>query len=144
MYLFLGVYQICVVISIAHHLHWVHEIIAIILPIISIKFSWQDCSLSFCFVWYYCVIFNITSLSIVHSIWLFVSFYLHRVNVNPVSRFKKVENANMVVKIGKELKFSLVGVGGVDIVDGNRNFILSIIAQMFRRSWCSGHQYVVQ
>ena len=40
----------------------------------------------------------------------------------------------MVVKIGKELKFSLVGVGGVDIVDGNRNFILSIIAQMFRRS----------
>jgi plastin-1 len=44
-----------------------------------------------------------------------------------------VENANYVVQIGKAMKFSLVNVGGIDIVDGNKKVILSIISQMMRR-----------
>lgn len=38
--------------------------------------------------------------------------------------FKKVENCNQVVKIGKQLKFSLVNVAGNDIVQGNKKLIL--------------------
>jgi hypothetical protein len=35
-----------------------------------------------------------------------------------------VENCNQVIKIGKELKFSLVNVAGNDIVQGNKKLIL--------------------
>lgn len=38
--------------------------------------------------------------------------------------FKKVENCNQVVKIGKQLKFSLVNIAGNDIVQGNKKLIL--------------------
>lgn len=38
--------------------------------------------------------------------------------------FKKVENCNEVVKIGKELRFSLVNVAGNDIVQGNKKLLL--------------------
>lgn len=38
--------------------------------------------------------------------------------------FRKVENCNQVVRIGKELKFSLVNVAGNDIVQGNKKLIL--------------------
>ncbi|KAH7544458.1 hypothetical protein JRO89_XS15G0169700 [Xanthoceras sorbifolium] len=38
--------------------------------------------------------------------------------------FRKVENCNQVIKIGKQLKFSLVNVGGNDIVQGNKKLIL--------------------
>lgn len=38
--------------------------------------------------------------------------------------FKKVENCNQVVKIGKEMRFSLVNVAGNDIVQGNKKLIL--------------------
>ena len=64
---------------------------------------------------------------------MYVCMYVCRVNSNPVSRFKKVENANYVVQLGKTMKFSLVGVGGVDIVDCNRKAILAIISQLMRR-----------
>lgn len=37
--------------------------------------------------------------------------------------FRKVENCNQVIKIGKQLKFSLVNVGGNDIVQGNKKLI---------------------
>lgn len=40
--------------------------------------------------------------------------------------FRKVENCNQVVKIGKQLKFSLVNVAGNDIVQGNKKLILGI------------------
>lgn len=50
-----------------------------------------------------------------------------------MSKFKKVENTNLVVNIGKEMKFSLVNVGGVDIVDGNKKIILAITWQLLRR-----------
>jgi len=38
--------------------------------------------------------------------------------------FRKVENCNQVIKIGKELNFSLVNVAGNDIVQGNKKLIL--------------------
>ncbi|MBA0715414.1 hypothetical protein Golax_014311 [Gossypium laxum] len=40
--------------------------------------------------------------------------------------FKKVENCNQVVKIGKQLKFSLVNIAGNDIVQGNKKLILGM------------------
>ena len=38
--------------------------------------------------------------------------------------FRKVENCNQVVKLGKDLNFSLVNVAGNDIVQGNKKLIL--------------------
>lgn len=38
--------------------------------------------------------------------------------------FRKVENCNQVISIGKELNFSLVNVAGNDIVQGNKKLIL--------------------
>ncbi|EPS65778.1 fimbrin 1, partial [Genlisea aurea] len=46
--------------------------------------------------------------------------------------FKKVENCNQVISIGKELKFSLVNVGGNDIVQGNKKLILAFLWQLMR------------
>ncbi|KAJ7961672.1 putative Fimbrin [Quillaja saponaria] len=46
--------------------------------------------------------------------------------------FRKVENCNQVVKIGKQLKFSLVNVAGNDIVQGNRKLILAYLWQLMR------------
>ncbi|ESQ54603.1 hypothetical protein EUTSA_v10024581mg [Eutrema salsugineum] len=46
--------------------------------------------------------------------------------------FRKVENCNQVVKIGKELKFSLVNVAGNDIVQGNKKLILGLLWQLMR------------
>ncbi|KAL3367436.1 hypothetical protein AABB24_011927 [Solanum stoloniferum] len=40
--------------------------------------------------------------------------------------FRKVENCNQVVKIGKQLKFSLVNIAGNDIVQGNKKLILAL------------------
>jgi len=38
--------------------------------------------------------------------------------------FRKVENCNQVIKIGKDLNFSLVNVAGNDIVQGNKKLLL--------------------
>lgn len=38
--------------------------------------------------------------------------------------FRKVENCNQVISIGKDLNFSLVNVAGNDIVQGNKKLIL--------------------
>jgi hypothetical protein len=38
--------------------------------------------------------------------------------------FRKVENCNQVIKIGKQMKFSLVNLAGNDIVQGNKKLIL--------------------
>ncbi|KAL5581734.1 hypothetical protein UlMin_014176 [Ulmus minor] len=48
--------------------------------------------------------------------------------------FRKVENCNQVIKIGKELKFSLVNVAGNDIVQGNKKLILAYLWQLMRFS----------
>ncbi|KAE8668754.1 Fimbrin-2 [Hibiscus syriacus] len=46
--------------------------------------------------------------------------------------FKKVENCNQVVKIGKQIKFSLVNIAGNDIVQGNKKLILAYLWQLMR------------
>ncbi|KAH7684910.1 EF-hand-containing protein [Dioscorea alata] len=46
--------------------------------------------------------------------------------------FKKVENCNQVIRIGKQLKFSLVNVAGNDIVQGNKKLILAFLWQLMR------------
>lgn len=46
--------------------------------------------------------------------------------------FRKVENCNQVVKLGKELNFSLVNVAGNDIVQGNKKLILAFLWQLMR------------
>ncbi|XP_010252649.1 PREDICTED: fimbrin-4 [Nelumbo nucifera] len=46
--------------------------------------------------------------------------------------FRKVENCNQVVRIGKELKFSLVNLGGNDIVQGNKKLILAFLWQLMK------------
>ncbi|KAI3911830.1 hypothetical protein MKW92_036016 [Papaver armeniacum] len=46
--------------------------------------------------------------------------------------FKKVENCNQVIRIGKELNFSLVGVAGNDFVAGNKKLILAFLWQLMR------------
>jgi plastin-1 len=56
------------------------------------------------------------------------------VNRPPKNKYKRVENTNYVVVLGKSKRFnfSLVGIGGVDIVDGNKKLILSIVWQLMR------------
>lgn len=46
--------------------------------------------------------------------------------------FRKVENCNQVIKIGKQLKFSLVNVAGNDFVQGNKKLILAFLWQLMR------------
>jgi plastin-1 len=48
------------------------------------------------------------------------------------SKFKKVENTNYVVVLGKSLKFSLVGIQGSDLVDANKTLTLGNISIMFK------------
>mmetsp|Transcript_14645 Transcript_14645/g.24402 ORF Transcript_14645/g.24402 Transcript_14645/m.24402 type:complete len:168 (+) Transcript_14645:281-784(+) len=56
-----------------------------------------------------------------------------KVNMNPTMVFKRVENSNYAVVLGKgPFRFSLVGVQGKDIVDGNRKLTLALIWQLMR------------
>ncbi|KAH7420402.1 hypothetical protein KP509_13G006300 [Ceratopteris richardii] len=58
-----------------------------------------------------------------------------RANRPPIKMpFKKVENCNQAISIGKQLKFSLVNVAGDDIVQGNKKLILAYLWQLMRRS----------
>lgn len=45
---------------------------------------------------------------------------------------EKLENCNYAVDIGKKLKFSLVGIAGQDISDGNQTLTLAIVWQLMR------------
>mmetsp|Transcript_113 Transcript_113/g.206 ORF Transcript_113/g.206 Transcript_113/m.206 type:complete len:631 (+) Transcript_113:113-2005(+) len=56
-----------------------------------------------------------------------------RVTKNTKSRFKKVENCNYAVDIGKQMGFSMVNIGGLDIVDKVKKLILAIIWQLMRK-----------
>ncbi|GAB2284737.1 fimbrin [Dionaea muscipula] len=46
--------------------------------------------------------------------------------------FRKVENCNQVVEVGRQFKFSLVNVAGNDIVQGNKKLILAFLWQLMR------------
>uniref|UniRef100_K3W5R6 Calponin-homology (CH) domain-containing protein n=1 Tax=Globisporangium ultimum (strain ATCC 200006 / CBS 805.95 / DAOM BR144) TaxID=431595 RepID=K3W5R6_GLOUD len=55
-----------------------------------------------------------------------------KVNLVAPNKFKQVENCNYCVVLGKQLKFSLVNIGGADIFEGAKKLILSIIWQSMR------------
>lgn len=48
-------------------------------------------------------------------------------------RFKAVENTNYAVELGKMNHFSLVGIQGADITDGQRTLTLGMVWQLMRR-----------
>lgn len=48
-------------------------------------------------------------------------------------RFKAVENTNYAIELGKQMHFSLVGVQGADITDGQRTLTLGLVWQLMRR-----------
>ncbi|KAF1985844.1 plastin-3 [Aulographum hederae CBS 113979] len=50
-----------------------------------------------------------------------------------MSRFKAVENTNYAVELGKQNHFSLVGIQGADITDGQRTLTLGMVWQLMRR-----------
>jgi len=50
----------------------------------------------------------------------------------PLNKFKQVENCNYAILIGKQLKFSLVGVAGSDIQAANKKLTLALVWQMMR------------
>ncbi|KAL0074643.1 fimbrin [Phycomyces blakesleeanus] len=52
----------------------------------------------------------------------------------PISRFKQIENCNYAVMLGQERRFSLVGIQGADIVDGQRTLTLGLVWQMMREN----------
>lgn len=52
----------------------------------------------------------------------------------PLSRFKQIENCNYAVALGQELRFSLVGIQGADIVDGQRTLTLGLVWQLMREN----------
>ena len=54
-------------------------------------------------------------------------------NLEPKSRFKEVENGNYAVDLCKLMRFSMINVGGLDIVDGNKKLMLAIIWQLMRK-----------
>lgn len=56
------------------------------------------------------------------------------VAVDELSRFKAVENTNYAVEVGKQLGFSLVGIQGADLTDGQRTLTLAIAWQLMRRN----------
>ncbi|EEY20929.1 plastin-2 [Verticillium alfalfae VaMs.102] len=50
-----------------------------------------------------------------------------------VSRFKAVENTNYAIELGKQNGFSLVGIQGADITDGQRTLTLGLVWQLMRK-----------
>jgi len=50
-----------------------------------------------------------------------------------MGRFKAVENTNYAIELGKQNRFSLVGVQGADITDGQRTLTLGLVWQLMRK-----------
>ncbi len=50
-----------------------------------------------------------------------------------LSRFKAVENTNYAIELGKQNRFSLVGIQGADITDGQRTLTLGLVWQLMRK-----------
>jgi len=57
-----------------------------------------------------------------------------KVEKDPNNKFKKISNNNYAVDLGKskDLNLSLVGIGGSDVVDGNKKLILGFVWQLMR------------
>jgi len=56
----------------------------------------------------------------------------NKVEKEPNNKFKKLHNANYAVVLGKQLKLSLVNVGGADIVDRKKKLLLGFTWQLMR------------
>ncbi|KAK0709403.1 calponin homology domain-containing protein [Lasiosphaeria miniovina] len=54
-------------------------------------------------------------------------------NGSELMRFKAVENTNYVIELGKQIGFSLVGIQGADITDGQRTLTLGLVWQLMRK-----------
>lgn len=50
-----------------------------------------------------------------------------------MGRFKAIENTNYAIEIGKQNRFSLVGMQGADITDGQRTLTLGLVWQLMRK-----------
>ncbi|KAL6249179.1 fimbrin [Rhinocladiella similis] len=61
-----------------------------------------------------------------------------------MSRFKMVENTNYAVELGKQNHFSLVGIQGADITDGQKTLTLGLVWQLMRRDIVSTLSGVAQ
>jgi len=55
-------------------------------------------------------------------------------NQSTLSRFKRVENCNYSVELGKQNGMHLVGIQGADIVDGSKKLVLGLVWQLMRMS----------
>jgi len=55
-----------------------------------------------------------------------------RVNYNPPNTYKKLENCNYAIELGRKLNFSLVGIQGKDIMDANKTLTLAVVWQLMR------------
>jgi len=57
-----------------------------------------------------------------------------RVNNNPNNSYKKIENCNYAIELGKgpNFNFSLVGIQGKDVNDANKTLTLGLIWQLMR------------
>ena len=47
-------------------------------------------------------------------------------------KMKKLENCNYAIDVAKKLEFSLVGIGGQDLLDGNKKLMLGVLYQTMR------------
>ena len=47
-------------------------------------------------------------------------------------KMKKLENCNYAIELAHKLRFSLVGIGGQDIHDGNKTLTLAVVWQLMR------------
>lgn len=50
-----------------------------------------------------------------------------------LSRFKAIENTNYAIELGKQNRFSLVGMQGADITDGQKTLTLGLVWQLMRK-----------
>lgn len=57
-----------------------------------------------------------------------------KVSLKADNKFKKLQNTNYVIDLGKAIKFSLVGIGGVDITNGNKKLVLAYVWQLMRKN----------
>eukprot|EP01016_Furgasonia_blochmanni_P038559 TRINITY_DN467_c0_g4_i1.p1 TRINITY_DN467_c0_g4~~TRINITY_DN467_c0_g4_i1.p1 ORF type:complete len:380 (+),score=82.92 TRINITY_DN467_c0_g4_i1:644-1783(+) len=55
-----------------------------------------------------------------------------KVDPNPTNKFKKIQNVNYVIEVGKSIKLTVVGIGGLDILDGNKKLTLALVWQLLR------------
>ncbi len=55
-----------------------------------------------------------------------------KVDKHPNNKFKKIVNCNECIDAAKKCGFSIVGIGGTDIHDGNKKLVLAVVWQMMK------------